>query len=280
MEISIRLDKLASKFSNKMLSIIITHHNTPELLDLCLNSIKRTVKNIKKEIIVVDSEAKEKTEGLIREKYPEVKFIPFKKNLGYSKIVNAGLKQARGDYILILNADIIVLERSVSEMLKYIKNHPKVGIVGPQLVDFTGNVQVSCFSFPSLGAILARRTFWGRTKKGKKLLDKFIMKDSDIRIPRKVNWLQGSAMIIRKKAIEKVGLWDERFFAYFEDTDFCHRFWQKGYSVIYLPTAKMVHYYHRMSKKRGVFLDIFFNKYTRIHIISALKYFWKYRKND
>ncbi len=263
-----------------MLSIIITHHNTPELLDLCLNSINRTTKNIKKEIIVVDSEVKEKTEELIKEKYPEVKFIPFKKNVGYAKIVNAGLKKARGDYILILNADVIVLEKSVAKMLKYIKDHAEVGIVGPQLLDFTGNVQVSCFSFPSLGAILARRTFWSRTKKGKKLLDKFTMKDSNIRIPRKVNWLQGSAMIIRKKAMEKIGLWDERFFAYFEDTDFCHRFWQKGYSVIYLPTAKMVHYYHRNSKNRGIFLDIFFNKYTRIHIISALKYFWKYRKND
>ncbi len=277
MRISIRLDKHARPSLIKMLSIIITHHNTPELLDLCLNSIKRTVKNIKKEIIVVDSEAKEKTEELIREKHSDIKLIPFKKNVGYSKIVNAGLKKSRGDYILILNADIIVLEGSIAKMLKYIKGHAEVGIVGPQLLDFTGNVQVSCFSFPSLGAILARRTFWGRTKKGKKLLGKFTMKDSDIRMPRKVNWLQGSAMIIRKKAIEKVGPWDERFFAYFEDTDFCHRFWQKGYSVIYLPTAKMVHYYHRMSKKRGIFLDIFFNKYTRIHIISALKYFWKYR---
>ncbi len=251
-----------------MLSIIITHHNTPELLSLCLRSIKDTIKNIKYEIIVVDSESKEETRDLIREKYPKVKFILFKKNVGYSKIVNVGLRKVRGEYILILNADIIVLEESISKMLKYIKRHSKVGIVGPQLIDFTGNTQVSCFSFPTIGAIIARRTFLGKTKWGKRQIKRFT---------RSVDWLQGSAMMIRKKAIEKVGLWDERFFAYFEDTDFCRRFWQKGYSVIYLPTAKMVHYYHRMSKKWGIFLDILFNKYTRIHIISALKYFWKYR---
>lgn len=260
------------------LSIIITHYNTPELLNLCLNSIKKTTRNIKKEIIVVDSESQEETRELIKEKHPTVKVIPFEKNAGYSKIVNAGIKKAKGDYILILNADIIVLEDSVSKMLKYIKSYSKTGITGPQLIDFTGNVQPSCFSFPSLGTILARRTFFGRTKTGKKLLEKFTNEESDVYTPKEVDWLQGSAMMIRKKAIKKVGLWDERFFAYFEDTDFCRRFWQNGYKVVYFPLARMAHYYHRSSKKWGGLKDLFLNKYTRIHLISALKYFWKYRK--
>jgi len=259
------------------LSIIVTHYNTPELLDVCLNSIKRTTSNMEKEIIIVDSESKEETRELIKEKHPAVMVIPFEKNVGYSKIVNAGIKKAKGDYILILNADIIVLEDSVSKMLKYMRSHSKTGIVGPRLIDFTGNVQPSCFSFPSLGTILARRTFFGRTKTGKKLLEKFTNEEPDIYTPKEVDWLQGSAMMIRKKAIKKVGLWDERFFAYFEDTDFCRRFWQNGYKVVYLPLARMAHYYHRSSKKWGGILDLFLNKYTRIHLISALKYFWKYR---
>ena len=251
-----------------MLSIVVTHHNTQELLDLCLRSIKDTVKRIKYEIIVVDSESQEKTRELIRERHPGVKLLPFKKNLGYSKIVNTGLRKARGDYILILNADIIVLEGSVSKMLKYIGSHSDVGIVGPQLLDFTGNVQPSCFSFPSIGAILARRTFLGKTKWGKRQVKKFT---------QSVDWLQGSAIMVRKDALKKVGLLDERFFVYFEDTDWCRRFWQNGYKVIYLSTAKMAHYYHRASKRWGTVLDVFLNKRTRIHILSALKYFWKYR---
>lgn len=262
-----------------MLSIIVTHHNTPELLDLCLKSIKDTVKNIKHEILVVDSEAKENAEELIEDRYPEINYIPFKKNLGYSKIVNAGFKKAKGDYILILNADIIVLEESVSKMLKYIKNRPEIGILAPQLLDFTNNIQNSCFSFPTLLAILARRTFWGKTKKGKKTLNKFVVDCVGIHQPREIDWVQGSAMMVRKNAIKKVGLWDEGFFMYFEDADWCRRFWQKGYKVAYLPTAKMVHYYHRASKKWGAVLDVFLNKRTRNHIMSALKYFWKYRKS-
>ena len=270
-----------------MLSIIITHYNTHELLNLCLNSIEKTVKNIKYEIIVVDSEAKEKTEELIREKYftpstagPEIKLIPFKKNVGYSKIVNAGLKKSKGNYILILNADIMVLEKSVSKMLKYIKDHPKVGIVGPQLLDFANNIQISCFSKPSLGAILARRTFLGKLKWGKEIIKRFTINGWDRKSIKEVDWIQGSAMMVRKKALKKTGLLDERFFMYFEDADWCRRFWQNGHKVVYLPNAKMAHYYHRSSKKWCVILDVFLNKYTRTHIISALKYFWKYRKND
>ncbi len=262
------------------LSIIITHHNTPELLDLCLKSINKTVKNVKYETIVADSESKEKVEELIREEYLHTKLISFKDNVGYSRIVNAALKKAKGNYILILNADIIILDGSVSKMLIYMKNHLRVGVIGPQLLDFTGNVQRSCFSRPSLRILAARRTFLGKTKWGKRQINKFLMEEiiAKSRQPVPVDWLQGSAVMIRKQAIKKVGLWDERFFMYFEDADLCRRFWKNGYEVVYFPEAKMVHYYHRSSKKWGGFLDLFLNKYTRIHLISALKYFWKYRK--
>ena len=260
-----------------MLSIIITHYNTPELLDLCLKSIKDTVRNIKKEITVVDSESREKTRELVQERHPGVKLISFEKNVGYSKIVNAGLRKAKSDYILILNADIIILEGAVSEMLKYIKSHSKVGVLGPQLLDFTNNVQISCFSKPTLKAILARRTFLGKSTWGKKILSRFVISNWNRKSIKEVGWVQGSAMMIRKSALKKVGLLDERFFVYFEDADWCRRFWQNGYKVVYLPTAKMAHYYHRASKKLGPVLDVLLNKRTRIHIISALKYFWKYR---
>lgn len=258
------------------LSIIITHHNTPELLDLCVKSVKETINNLPYEIIVVDSESGEKTEELIREKYPEIKLIAFKKNLGYSKAVNAGIKEAVGGYILILNADIIILDSAVSEMIKFMEKNPAVGIVGPQLLDFNNNIQVSCFSNPTPKAIFARRTFWGKIKWGKEALDKFLISDWDRKSTKEVDWVQGSAMMVRKKAIEKVGLFDERFFMYFEDADWCRRFWQNGYKVVYLPSAKMAHYYQRSSKKLGIILDAFLNKYTQTHIISAIKYFIKY----
>ena len=248
------------------------------MLDLCLKSIKENIEGMDCEIIVVDSEAKEKTRDFIKEKYPEVKIIPFIKNLGYSKIVNAGIKESAGKYILILNADIIVLKNAIQEMMDCLEKNPKVGILGPQLLDFTDNIQESCFANPTIPAILARRTFFGKIKWGKKALNRFTIKDWDRKSTKDVDWVQGSAMMIRKKALDEVGLWDERFFMYFEDADLCRRFWQRGLKVLYLPSARMVHYYHRSSKKFGAILDAIFNKQTRIHIISAIKYFLKYRK--
>jgi GT2 family glycosyltransferase len=262
------------------LSIIITHHKTPELLCLCLKSIKDNVKKIPYEIIVVDSESDGSAQELIQEKFFKVKFISFKKNLGYSKIVNTALKKVKGDYILIINADIIVLNSAVSEMLSFMKKNPDVGVVAPQLLDFTNNVQVSCFSKPSFKAIIARRTFLGKTKWGEKVIKQFINTNQNRESSREVDWTQGSAIMVQRKILKKVGLLDQRFFMYFEDADWCRRFWQKGYKVVYLPKAKMAHYYHRSSRKWGpflFFLDPFLNKHTRTHIISALKYFWKYR---
>ena len=258
------------------LSIVVTHYNTPELLDLCIKSIKDNVENLKYEIIVVDGESKEKTREFINEKYPDIKLIPIEKNVGYSKIVNVGLREAIGEYVLILNADIIVLNNAVAEMVNFLDEHKKVGIVGSQLLDFTNNIQASCFTNPNLKAIVARRTFLGKTAWGKKVLDKFMIGDWDRNSLKKVDWVQGSAMMVRKKGIDKVGLFDERFFMYFEDADWCRRFWQNGYEVVYLPSAKMSHYYHRSSKKFGIIIDIILNKYTRTHIISALKKKKKY----
>lgn len=262
--------------SKMVLSIIITHHQTPELLDLCLRSIKENIGEIKYEIIVVDSESQKKTKELVQEKWPKVKLISFEKNIGYSKVVNAGLKAATGDHILILNADIIVLKDAIQKMLKSMEQNPEIGILAPQLLDFIGNIQISCFNNPTMGAILARRTFFGKSKKGKKFLNDFLIKDWDRKSIRNVDWVQGSAMMVRQDAVKKVGLFDERFFMYFEDADWCRRFWQNNYKVVYLPNAQMAHYYHRSSKKFGGIWDIIFNKYTRLHIISAIKYFKKY----
>ncbi len=260
-----------------MLSIIITHHQTPALLKLCIKSIRDNIGALEYEMIIVDSQSEANTRSLIEEKFSEVKLIYFLKNVGYAKIVNAGIKIARGDYVLILNADILVLKKSVPKMLKFIKDHPKIGIVGPQLLTFGNQPQSSCFRFPSLGAILARRTFFGRSKWGKEKLNQFLMKNENLSIPRNIDWVQGSAMLVRQTAIKKVGLLDERFFMYFEDIDWCRRFWQNGYKVVYWPTVQMSHYYYRVSKKWGGVLDILLNKYTRLHLISAFKYFWKWR---
>jgi hypothetical protein len=125
--------------------------------------------------------------------------------------------------------------------------------------------------------VIYRRTFLGKTGPGKKELARFSMKDRVGQGAGAVDWVLGAAMLVRRAAVKEVGLMDERFFMYFEDTDWCRRFWEKGWSVIYLPEATMHHYHGRLSRKTGGLADLFFNKYTWIHISSAVKYFWKWR---
>ena len=124
---------------------------------------------------------------------------------------------------------------------------------------------------------MVRRSLRGGIKPFKRGLDEFLMADADPDKIQTPDWIMGSAMMVRREAVQKVGLMDERFFMYFEDVDWCRRFWHNGYKVVYNPGAAMNHYHQRESKSRWGILDALFNQKTRWHINSALKFFWKYR---
>jgi len=262
-----------------MLSIIINHYRTPELLKLCVNSIKKNLDSISHEIIVRDGEMLEDTEYLMREDFPDVEYLPETENVGFAKLVNEGIKMSQGEYILIINADIIISNATaINVLLAYMRQYPKCGIVGPKLLNLNGSLQQSCFRFYKPLTLLYRRTLFGKTPRGKRDVSRFMYKDiiSKASQPFKVDWLMGSALLVRKSAIDEVGLFDDSFFMYFEDVDWCRRFWKKGWGVVYNPDATLYHYHGQASRgKKGLF-DVLLNKYTRIHLLSAIKYFWKY----
>jgi len=260
------------------LSVIVTNYKNPELLKLCLKSIEDTLADIDKEVFVMDAESDEDTEFVAREKFPDFEYVPFEENIGFRALVNEGLKLVQSKYILVLNSDIILTAGSVQKMIGYLDGHGEVAMVGPQLLNIDGSIQDSCLRFFGPLTILARRTFFGKTLWGKKLLARFLMHDYDHKIPREVDWMLGSSLLIRRTAAEKIGPMDPRFFMYFEDVDWCRRFWEAGYQIIYLPEAKMFHHHLRLSRKTGGVLDLFLNKYTWIHIASAVKYYLKYKK--
>ncbi len=259
------------------LSIIITSYKNPDLTKVCVDSIRRNCTLESYEIIVADSETGEKTKLMMREDYPEIKFFPFEKNMGFQELVKKGIRESSGEYVLILNADIIVKKNSIEQLLDFIQGHPEVGIAGPQLINFNETLQFSCFKFYTPLTILYRRTFVGKISFARKHLDKFLMKDFDHQSIKEVDWLMGSALITSKKAIEKVGLMDSRFKMYMEDTDWCRRFWENGYKVIYFPLSRMYHYHGRGSAGKSVLQSLFSNRLTWVHIASAIKYFLKYR---
>ena len=262
--------------SNLDLSIVITSYKNPDLLKLCIKSIEKNVKKINYEIIVADSATEEDTELMMREEFSSVRFLPHYKNVGFQKLVKKGIEESLADYILILNGDILVKKESVEKMLEYIKTHPNVGIVGPKLFSFNDNFQVSCFRFYKPITIIYRRTFLGKFWFAKKHLDWFLMKDYNHQKEKEVDWLMGSALMVSKKAIKKVGLMDSRYFMYMEDVDWCRRFWENGFKVVYYPKSEMLHYHGKGSGNKGFLYSILLNKLTWAHISSGLKYFLKY----
>ncbi|MDQ1284042.1 MAG: hypothetical protein QG620_390 [Patescibacteria group bacterium] len=259
-----------------LLSIIITSYKNPELLKVCIDSVKRNIAITDCEIIVSDSETGEDTEMLMRENFPEIKFFPFDENVGLARLVEVAYETSRGDYLLFLNGDVIVKKGSIEKLLEYVRDNPSVGMAGPQLLNFNESLQFSCYRFYEPMTIVYRRTFLGKLGFAQKHLDSFLMKDFDHKSIREVDWLMGSALMIRRKAIEKVGLMDLRYKLYFEDTDWCRRFWEKGYKVVYNPESQMYHYHGRGSAGQGVLKTLLSKKLAWVHILSALKYFWKY----
>ncbi len=265
----------------KMLSIIIASYRQPDLLRVCINSIKEATGEVDYEIIVSDGETGEKTSDLMREEFPQIRFFKNVKNIGFAAMVNQGIRVAQGKFILIINADIIFKPKGIERLLKYIEKNSTIGMIGPQLINFDGSIQQSCFLFYTLWTIVFRRTWLKRLSFAKKHLARFEMKrKQQTGKPLEVDWLMGSVMMVRKEAIKKVGLLDDRFFMYMEDVDWCWRMWQNGYKVVYYPKIKVFHYHGKASGNKNLFLELvspIFNKYTRYHISSAIKFFWKHR---
>lgn len=260
----------------KELSIIVTSYKNPQLLRVCLDAIKKNIADIDHEMIVAAGESDEETEMMMREDYSDMNFFAFKKNVGLQALLKKSIENSVGKYLLLLNGDIIVTEQSIQKLLEYIKDNPGVGMVGPKLLNFNGTLQYSCFRFYKPWTIVFRRTFLGKLPLAKKHLDWFLMKDLDHDKLIEAEWLMGSAMMISREALDKVGLMDSRFFLYMEDVDWCRRFWEQGYKVIYYPEISMHHYHGKGSAKKGMIYSLFFNRLTWIHIISAVKYFLKY----
>lgn len=262
----------------KELTIAVNSYKNPEILRLCLESIRKEMpkSDISYEVLVADSATEEDTEMMMREDFPEVRFFPFKDNVGFKTLVNISLEKAVGQYVFLINSDIILSPEAMPKLLTYLKEHPEIGILGPKQFNFNGSLQQSCFHFYRPETILYRRTWFGRLPFAKKHLDWFTLADQDLSRPRSVDWVIGSAMLVSKEKAGAVGLMDDRFFMYMEDVDWCRRFWEQGFKVVYFPDAFVYHYHGKGSAKGGFFGSLLFNRLTWYHIESALQYFLKY----
>lgn len=256
-------------------SIIILNYQTKGLLKQCLRGIRQSAIAMPHEVIVVDNHSQDSSVTMVQTHFPEVMLIEAKTNRGYAAGNNIGLRQARGEFVLIINPDIAIFSGAVEAMVGYLEHHTVVAMIGPKLINPDGSTQISCYRFPTPLIPIYRRTPLGRLPWARKPLRKYLMSDWDHASNKEVDWLLGACMLVRRSAIEKVGLMDERFFLYFEDIDWCRRFWKAGYEVHYLADVDLVHYHKRQSAESPGFTGVF-SWATRVHIASAIKYFGKY----
>jgi GT2 family glycosyltransferase len=257
-------------------SIIIVNYQSREKVFSCLRSIYASdISDLQIEVIVVDNNSGDGIGLELSVKYPQAKFIQNSRNSGMGSGNNLGIRRASAkDYILILNPDTELRPDALKKMADYLEAHAEAGLVGPKLVYPNGTLQQSYFRFPSLLMPLFRRTFFG--KFAKDYLDYYLLKNFDNTQVAEVDWIMGSCLMIRKNVLDDVGLFDERFFMYFEDTDLCRRIKQAGWKIIYFPFAEATHQHTRASAHDPWYLAIFKNKLSRVHIVSALRYFRKW----
>jgi GT2 family glycosyltransferase len=218
------------------LSIIIVNYKTPELTKRCIESILDTTQKEKPEILVVDNCSADNSEQLITSKFPKVIWINNKENSGFGRGNNMGAEQAKGDYLLFINSDIVVLENTITNCLNYIKANSDVGVLGCKLINEDGTFQKSIYHYAG--------DYMGVLKNN--LIIDYVFKPK----PGKIKAVMGAFMLIPKKKFDDVRGFDPDFFMYAEELDLCRRIEKEGFRIDYLDTAIAIHK-HGGSSKSG-----------------------------
>jgi N-acetylglucosaminyl-diphospho-decaprenol L-rhamnosyltransferase len=247
-------------------SIIILSWNVRDLLQRCLSSLPLSDPDV--EIIVVDAASSDSSAEMVRTEFPDVKLIASAENLGYTRGNNLALREASGRYLLILNPDTEVGGDAIPKMIEYMDAHPRVGVLGPQLLKPGHMVQSTRRRFPTLATGFFEST-WLQPLAPQRLLDRYYIRELTDDTISEVDWVVGAALLVRHEAYGQVGGFDEGFFMYSEEMDWCRRMKAAGWQVIYFPPARITHHEAKSSEQVPAATHIRFNA-------SKVRYFRKY----
>jgi hypothetical protein len=238
---------------NPKLSVVIVSWNCRQLLSGCLESVVRQLPAERSEIIVVDNASSDGTVDAVRAEFPAVKVIESGGNLGFARGNNIGLEACTGEYIFLINPDVVVGEHCIGGMVEYMESHPDVGMLGPQIVGVDGLVQRSCMRTPTLWNQFCRATGVDTLTQRSRLFGGYLMKDFGHDALRDVDIINGCFWMVRRTALNVVGPMDPRYWMYADDLDWCLRFHRSGWRVVFFPEAKAVHFGGGSSENAPVF---------------------------
>ena len=252
------------------LSVIIINYNTDRLTKQAIDSVIKYVDDFTYEIIVVDNNSKITSLATLLNKKPykdKVTFIQLEENLGFGKANNKGAEIAKGEYVFLLNSDAYLIDNSIIRLIDFMdeKKNKKVACCGPKLINSRGEPNLSYGNFLSREKLLYDL---GLIKIDQHILfEKFsISKTCDFKEIREVDYLSGAALLIRKSVIDKYGLFNPKYFMYFEDMDLCFKYFSNGYKNVLVPDVTMVHIGGQSWTSNEI------NSYKAFRIIAKSKY--------
>jgi len=222
-------------------SIIIVNWNTQDILRNCLQSIYEQAGGVHFEVIVIDNASTDSSAAIVKKDFPQVILIENSENRGFAAANNQGISIAKSRYILLLNSDMVILDKAIEKTVSFADAHPEAAVTGCRVLNPDQTLQPTCFMFPSILNMLLSSTYLYKLFPKSRFFGRERMTWWNSDRDREVDVLKGCFMLVRREAIEQVGMMDERFFMYGEETDWCYRFKQTGWKVMFTPAGEIIH---------------------------------------
>ncbi|MFQ3658044.1 MAG: glycosyltransferase family 2 protein [Anaerolineae bacterium] len=242
-------------------SIVIVSYNVADLLLACIESIYASAASVSPpltvEIIVVDSASADDTAAQVQQRYPEITLIACTENIGFTRGNNLGIRAARGEFIFLLNPDTVLLGSALPDLIAFLQDNPDVGIVGPHTFNADMTTQSTRRRFPTRLTAFFEST-WLQGYAPRKVLDHFYVNDVPTDHIQDVEWMQGSALLVRRAVFDQIGHLDESYRMYSEELDFCKRASDAGWRLVYNADAHIIHYGGASSDQVGALKHIYF----------------------
>lgn len=223
--------------------VIVSYHCRERVLAAVGSLLDSLVAPLRMDVVVVDNGSTDGTAEALAQEYPSVEVMELHRNAGFSAANNIGIAATGSRHVLILNPDTIVETGAIERLVEWLDEHPAAGVVAPRLVNPDGTDQLTARAFPTASAaVFGRRSPITRLMPNNRWSTRFLAgRDHTGDDPFEIDWVSGAAMMVPRRVIDRVGGFDEDFFLYWEDADWCRRIKNAGYSVWCLPKARISH---------------------------------------
>jgi N-acetylglucosaminyl-diphospho-decaprenol L-rhamnosyltransferase len=253
-------------------SIIVVNYNTGYLLHRMFAALDVALASMKIQIVVVDNASSDDSLDILRNQFPFVELISNATNVGFGRANNQALPKVHGRYVLLLNTDAFVAPDTLAKTVAFMDGNPSYGVLGVKLIGGDGTLQPSCRYFPTPWNVFLQRSGLSRFRPNARLVDDMTWDHASI---RQCDWVPGCYYLVRSEVIRKVGLFDPRFFLYYEEIDHCRTVIAAGWQVIYYPFTEVVHIGGESAKSDGAITSVG-RQISKLQIESELLYFRKY----